>query len=440
MFLVIVMKYLNHHTKKGDVWISIENKVYDISDWIKSHPGGATPLLQYAGRDMTDAFRAYHKPGGKADKTLKSYYIGNLASSLYISDHMVAFRNIVKNVEKDCKTDYTHYGRLFISLCILLCTVVYCVMSSGFWIHTLGAICLGFFWQQTLFIGHDAGHGAITQDYKTDAYIGLVVGNLLNGVSISWWNKTHNVHHCACNSLECDPDIQHMPVLAVSPKYFKSVYSLYHNRRMTFNRVTKCLVSIQHYTFYPIMAVARFNLYVQSFILLFTSKEIKRDQMVIELALLGMYFTWLFTLLHCLPSLIERVSFLLVSHGVSGIIHVQICLSHFSRNTFDGRPENNKWVDMQLSGTLDIYCHPWLDWFHGGLQFQTEHHIMPRMPRHKLRKFREEVVVPFCHKFNLQHDTFTFWEANVQVWKTLKVAADMAKISPIYSHAVNLRG
>ena len=32
--------------------------------------------------------------------------------------------------------------------------------------------------------------------------------------------------------------------------------------------------------------------------------------------------------------------------------------------------------------------------FHGGLQFQTEHHLVPRMPRHKLRKFRNDVVGP----------------------------------------------
>ena len=63
---------------------------------------------------------------------------------------------------------------------------------------------------------------------KYDIVIGWLIGNMCNGIGISWWSSTHNVHHCAVNSLECDPDIQHMPILAVTRKYFDSVYSLYH--------------------------------------------------------------------------------------------------------------------------------------------------------------------------------------------------------------------
>ena len=154
---------------------------------------------------------------------------------------------------------------------------------------------------------------------------------------------------------------------------------------------------------------------------------------------MGLYFTWLGALVSQLPSG-ERLGFLLLSHAVGGIIHVQICLSHFSRKIFDGRPENNKWVEMQLDGTMDIDCPPWLDWFHGGLQFQAEHHLVPRMPRHKLRRFREEVVKPFCDEHGLKHDCPSFWEANVEVWRTLEASAKAAKLSPAFVHAVNLEG
>jgi len=34
----------------------------------------------------------------------------------------------------------------------------------------------------------------------------------------------------------------------------------------------------------------------------------------------------------------------------------------------------NKWVEMQLAGTMDIECPRWLDWFHGrGLHPSTSH-------------------------------------------------------------------
>ena len=460
------------HCAKDDAWVIVGDGVYDITEWIPRHPGGSIPLVQYAGRDMTDAFRAYHSPTGKAAKTLNAYRIGEYAGragsragsecespkdhlatasgdsvgSAASSDaaappHVAAFRALVAGLEGEFRTDYRHYFKLFACLTALFATAVWCVVGAGHgvWTHMLGAVLLGMFWQQTMFIGHDAGHGAITHNHAKDFFIGLIVGNLCNGVGITWWTTTHNVHHCACNSLECDPDIQHMPVLAVTPKYFDSVWSLYHQRRMTFDRAARFLVSVQHYSFYPIMAVARFNLYAQSLILLLTSKEIKNKRRALEICVMGLYFTWLGALVSALPAN-ERLGFLLLSHAVGGIIHVQICLSHFSRKIFDGRPENDKWVTMQLDGTMDIDCPPWLDWFHGGLQFQTEHHLVPRMPRHKLRRFREEVVKPFCDEHGLKHDCPSFWEANVEVWRTLKASAKAAKLSPAFVHAVNLEG
>jgi fatty acid desaturase len=397
-------------------------------------------------------------PTGKAAKTLASYYVGELkeatdaapagdagetsSSSGEVPAHVTAFRELVAGLEGEFHTDYAHYAKLGACLATLFAAAVYCVAApgTGFWTHMLGALLLGIFWQQTMFIGHDAGHGAITHDHGKDFLIGLVVGNLCNGVGITWWTTTHNVHHCACNSLECDPDIQHMPVMAVSPKYFDSVWSLYHSRRLTFDRAARWLISVQHYSFYPIMAVARFNLYAQTMILLATSKEIKPHRKVLEFGLMCAYFTWLASLVGCLPSAGEKVAFLLLSHAVGGIIHVQICLSHFSRDVFEGRPENNKWVEMQLAGTMDIDCQAWMDWFHGGLQFQTEHHLVPRMPRHKLRKFRAEVVKPFCAAHGLAHDQPSFWEANVEVWRTLKASADAAVLAPAFVHAINLEG
>ena len=65
------------HSTKEDAWVIIDDSVYDITHWIPRHPGGSIPLVQYAGRDMTDAFRAYHGPDGKAAKTLNAYRVGS---------------------------------------------------------------------------------------------------------------------------------------------------------------------------------------------------------------------------------------------------------------------------------------------------------------------------------------------------------------------------
>ena len=429
------------HDVGSDCWLVVGDGVYDATSWVEKHPGGSTILEQYAGRDATDAFMAYHGGERRALARLETLRIGRLVDeSAAPPTHLKAFRRMrdaMEGSEKLLKSDLTDYAFIIARLVVLFGGVLACVLSSGagFKTHMFGAVLLGLFWQQSMFIGHDAGHTSITYDRKKDAMIGWCVGNLFNGVGIAWWMATHNVHHCACNSLECDPDIQHMPVFAVSNKYFGSVYSLYHRRRMTYDRLARTLVRFQHYTFYPIMAVARINLYLQTLIFLIKAKRVRSRAM--EFLTLGVFATWLTTLIAQLP-VGHKVPFFFLSHAVAGVIHVQICLSHFSRDVFEGRPENDEWVNMQLAGTLDIDCPRWLDWFHGGLQFQTEHHLCPRVPRHKLRAFREDVVKPYAKANGLGLHSVSFWAANAEVFRTLKLAAKQSRWAPHFSSAMHL--
>ena len=45
------------HNTRGDAWIVIDGKVYDVTDWISSHPGGAI-IENFAGKDCTREFHS----------------------------------------------------------------------------------------------------------------------------------------------------------------------------------------------------------------------------------------------------------------------------------------------------------------------------------------------------------------------------------------------
>lgn len=94
-------------------------------------------------------------------------------------------------------------------------------------------------------------------------------------------------------------------------------------------------------------------------------------------------------------------------------------------------------IEYQLSGSLDVDCPPSMDWFHGGLQFQAVHHLIPRVPRHNLRRLRDEVIVPFCEKHGLEYKKAGFIECNKMVYHTLKNAA--GKINYL-ADALNAQG
>eukprot|EP00933_Yihiella_yeosuensis_P001533 TRINITY_DN10252_c0_g1_i1.p1 TRINITY_DN10252_c0_g1~~TRINITY_DN10252_c0_g1_i1.p1 ORF type:complete len:530 (+),score=105.16 TRINITY_DN10252_c0_g1_i1:124-1713(+) len=57
----VTMEEVAKHNADGDTWMVIDGKVYDVSKFMKVHPGGAGILRQFAGKDCTKEFFAFHK-------------------------------------------------------------------------------------------------------------------------------------------------------------------------------------------------------------------------------------------------------------------------------------------------------------------------------------------------------------------------------------------
>lgn len=321
------------------------------------------------------------------------------------------------------------YLKNFLFQFTLLGLVFYLLTSTTSPVFLLvGAVAMGFYFQQVAFVGHDAGHHLITHNQDTDEMIGFLVGNLLTGISIGWWKRSHNAHHVVTNSVNCDPDIQHLPVFAITDKFFKPVLSTYHNKTFSFDRISKFFVSNQHLLYYVIMGIARFNLYAQSFIHVFT--QCKGRKQKLELVTLGIFWCWFSLLCSLIPSLWGRVLFILLSHFVAGLLHVQITLSHFSMATYHGLPSNSYKKDSffisQMETTMNVDCHPYMDFFHGGLQFQIEHHLFPRASRAYLRTLSKKVQ-KLCMEHGVRYCSHSFYDANREVISSLRETAKKAQ-------------
>ncbi|KAF7166458.1 hypothetical protein CNMCM5623_000113 [Aspergillus felis] len=56
-------KEVSKHKTPDDCWIVVDNKVWDVTDFVEEHPGGSSVILRYAGRDATKAYSEVHSPG-----------------------------------------------------------------------------------------------------------------------------------------------------------------------------------------------------------------------------------------------------------------------------------------------------------------------------------------------------------------------------------------
>ncbi|KAJ2155867.1 hypothetical protein GGF46_005549 [Coemansia sp. RSA 552] len=443
----------------GEYLVIIDGLVCKLNGFVKRHPGGPLAIMHMVGRDATDEVSSMH-PREVFEETMPRWAVarfvpdaaeGPLAS--YVEDMDLEYsapRSAVPVAERKGGLDYAamqrDYRRLDQRLrdegyyCCNYGDYVaeaarYMALAAGgmglallgpssVWTYIVAGVCTGLLWQQLAFFVHDLGHSEVTGRRDRDLVTGICVADVLGGLSVGWWKKNHNIHHIVTNDVDNDPDIQHMPFFAVSTRFFESRYSTYYRRVMAFDAAARFFVALQDKLYYVVMCFARYNLYVQSWsYLLFSDFAPYR---FLEVGCIGLFFAWFGTLLAHIPDWRHAVLYVFVANAVSAILHIQITLSHFAMSTESPDPIRECFFARQVRTTMDVICPQWFDWFHGGLQFQVEHHLFPRLPRHKLRSV-QPMVKDICRRHGLDFYEFSFIDGNVYTVRWLGAVAGRVK-------------
>ncbi|KAI8331857.1 delta-6 fatty acid desaturase [Chlamydoabsidia padenii] len=475
---IITPQSFKERVDNGEALFIFDSKVYKVDGFAARHPGGELAIRHGLGRDMTDEIRSMHPPM-VYNKMMNKFYIGDYYSSPSVPSNndvqrqpmeplqatwtgglsVEGFDQAISHLYQSHSTQQTknqqigmvdhetlrhHYQELEQDLkdrglfecnlyryykdccrCVLLIYVsLWLALRGTNTLHYLtSAICMAGFWHQLVFTAHDAGHNEITGQVHIDHVIGVLIANFIGGLSLGWWKDNHNVHHIVTNDPEHDPDIQHVPFLAITTRFFQNLYSSYYQRVMTFDSIAKFFIAHQHHLYYLVLAFGRFNLHVLSFTYLLTSKHVRMPRL--EWMGIMVFFMWYGTLLAWLPSWSIRLMYLMVSYMLTFPLHVQITLSHFGMST--DVIENEPFPAHQLRTTMDVDCPVWLDWFHGGLQYQAVHHLFPRLPRHNLRQC-VPLVRQFCDQTGLHYYMYNFSTGNGVVLGALKDVADQVRL------------
>jgi len=227
-------------------------------------------------------------------------------------------------------------------------------------------------------IAHDALHGA----YSSRPWVNKLLGFSfeLVGASGYMWKITHNViHHTYPNIHGLDEDLEVSPFLRLSPQAkLRSIHRFQHLYAFAaYSLTTLSWVFIKDYRYFlmPDLGPFRDKKHPRSGVAtLFTAKLLYYGYTIV-IPLMVLKVAWWQFLIG-----------LLVMHLTAGLIlGIVFQLAHVVEDTEHPSPESNgqmdnAWMIHQMETTSNFaMSNRILSWYVGGLNYQVEHHLFPKV-------------------------------------------------------------
>lgn len=253
-------------------------------------------------------------------------------------------------------------------------------------------------------IMHEGGHQSFSRRSwinKTSAYF----FNLL-GASAHFWNIKHNINHHTYTNIEgMDSDIDLKPLMRLHEEQPRYWFHRYQHIYWVFLYGASYLAWIFYYDFQK---------YFQGMISEGPgSKERKRKEHVIfwvtKLSYILIYLLLPIIMVGAIPALI---GFIIVSFVFGMFISVVFQLAHVVETTEFPMPvgETNRvekeWAHHQISTTSNFATrNKVISWMFGGLNFQVEHHLFPRVSHIHYPQINK-IVKETCQEFNIVYHEY----------------------------------
>lgn len=97
--LVLSLEEIAKHNSYSSCWLLISGKVYDVTSYLNSHPGGEAEILKTCGTDATVIYDNRDNTGShssKARSMLADYYIGDFNQTIKVGTSSSNISNVVK--------------------------------------------------------------------------------------------------------------------------------------------------------------------------------------------------------------------------------------------------------------------------------------------------------------------------------------------------------
>jgi cytochrome b involved in lipid metabolism len=76
--LPLTLDEVKKHNSADDCWSIIDGNVYDLTNWVNSHPGGSSRITAICGKDGSSNFLGQHSNSNSAKSQLNRFELGKL--------------------------------------------------------------------------------------------------------------------------------------------------------------------------------------------------------------------------------------------------------------------------------------------------------------------------------------------------------------------------
>lgn len=393
-----------------DDFIQVDDKVYSTMKLAESHPGGELFVKAFAGRDATEAFLSYHRRKFPHERKVE-YLVGEMnpnKEAMADADYLELCALIEQVIPRSKSFAPFHYY-------IKIAFIILGTLSLECYMHITGnykwytSSLLGFFMALNgLNIQHDANHGAISRFPIVNRLLGLTQ-NWIGGSSIGWIHQHVVQHHIHCNDVIHDPDIKGSSLLRLNPLspllkiqmrqhiYFFLLIGLF-GYIMVVNTLWNIIEGVQLTPYSKFLVSHRIFETFSSMVF------------ILRWFILPLYIKpSIYTLLHIAPMFIVGgyylAFFFIISHNFKGVYM-------FQSNGANKDKRLQSFLYRQVVSSCNVGGE-WLAFVNGGLNYQIEHHLFPRISHCYYSKIAP-IVCEFCKKKNIPYVHFPTIFENIQ--------------------------
>ncbi len=350
------------------------------------------------------------------------------------SPFYTALRGEVDRYFSENRIKPTGNWNLYLKSFTFLILLVYLYIQLVFftpvwWIAIPMCIIFGF---NAAFIGfnimHDGCHGSYSEKKWLNEIMGLSL-NLLGSDATLWKTKHNVVHHTYTNIDGLDADITQTALLRFAPSQkhlkihkFQHLYAPLLYGLITFSWIFE----------------ADFTKYFSKKVLGTPIRDMSPREHIAFWASKVLYFFFYIILpIYMLGFLPFLIGFLTMNLTLGLVIAIVFQLAHVVEITeFEDATRSNikieeEWAIHQIKTTANFATNNALiSWFLGGLNFQVEHHLFPKISHVHYPQI-QKIVREVCDQFQVEYRVYpTMWAAVRSHFRLLRSLGNGMKLTP----------